>query len=298
MAVRNRLEAHFDSVEIGERLHAVPPHKVYAVRVDGRRAVSKVTTGPTGSAGVEGRVLAFVGRETTVPVPTILHCGEDYYVAAWHPDAPAPDDGQRVDEAWAAAAGRGLATLHAETAPHIEAYGRFQVRDGDLDVTGEETWQAAALEYLAARRSILAEYGHADVVDAVSDHLRAQPEYFVEPGGPVCCHGWATPDHVAVADGEVTCMLDFEHAIAAPAAFDYWRTVLPTFETEATEAAFRRGYEAVRSLPANLTAGRPGYGLLNLVYYFESLYVQDQHGPVETTDRAEALREAVFDRLD
>jgi hypothetical protein len=62
------------------------------------------------------------------------------------------------------------------------------------------------------------------------DHYVAawHPDAFADADEPVCCHDLATPEHVAVADDTVACVVDFEHAIAAPAAFDYWRTVHPT----------------------------------------------------------------------
>lgn len=117
-------------------------------------------------------------------------------------------------------------------------------------------------------------------------------------GAPVCCHGWWTPEHVPVVDGDVACVVDFEHALAAPDEYDYWRTVLPTFADEAALGAFREGYEAVRALPGGFEARQPLYEALVGVYYFESLYVQDQHGPAATEQRATRLRESVFGALD
>ncbi|MEZ3162883.1 hypothetical protein ABNG03_02155 [Halorubrum sp. RMP-47] len=201
--VDERLGARFDRHEVRRRLHDVPPHEVYEVSVDGRRAVYKANVGPTGSAGVEGRVMRAVGDGTSVPVPEPLVVADDYFVAAWHPDAPAPEADHEADEAWARAAGRGLATLHDETASMVDAYGAFRP-DGALAVRGREEWRAAAIEYVRERRPVLARYGHADVADWVLDHLTERPGAFDGAGGPVCCHGWATPEHVAVADGEVS----------------------------------------------------------------------------------------------
>jgi hypothetical protein len=109
--VHDTLASEFDTHRIVRQLHAVPPHEVYEVYVDGRHAVYKGDTGPTGSAATEGRVTAFVREYTSVPVPEILLVGDDDYIAAWHPDAPAPDEGGDVDETWAYATGRLLATL-------------------------------------------------------------------------------------------------------------------------------------------------------------------------------------------
>jgi len=298
--IHDRLEAAFVRYSVERQLNDVPPHEVYEVTVDGERAVCKVDTGPTGSAEVEGRVTAFVGERTSVPVPDILHVGEEHYVAAWHPAAPAPDDPTGAGETWASAAGRGLATLHEETEELFERYGRFEPHDGGVVPAGDRDWHAGALEYVERHRPVLETYGHADVADTVQGFLQERPDAFAGAGGPVCCHGWATPEHVAVRDGEVTCMVDFEHAIAAPGEFDYWRTSLPAFgpDTGAAGRSFRDGYESVRPLPANHSRRRPLYVLLNLVYYFESLYVQNQHGPAETAERAEGLRNAVMETIE
>lgn len=302
--IRDTLDTQFETYSIVRQLHDVPPHEVYEVTVDGRPAVCKVDTGETGSAGMEGRVTAFVAERTTLPVPGVLAVGEEYYVAEWHPDAPEPDGTFEADEHWAEAAGRGLATLHEETATLLDQYGQFRPGNSagpdGISTTGHDGWHAAALEYVRQYRPTLARYGHDDIADAVLTVLEDHPDAFAGADGPVCCHGWATPEHVTVRDGDVACLVDFEHAIAAPGEFDYWRTVTPTFgpDTEAAKAAFREGYESVRPLPDGLDRRRPLYVVLNGVYYFESLYVQDQHTPEETERIAGRIRENVLDRLD
>ncbi|WP_434521622.1 phosphotransferase family protein [Halorubrum sp. AS12] len=297
--ITERLDARFDNHKVRRRLHDVPPHEVYEVSVDGRLAVYKGDTGPTGNAETEGRAMAAVGDHTSVPVPEMLCVGDGYYVAAWHPDAPSAEADHEADEAWARAAGRGLATLHDETAPFVDAYGAFRPEE-PFAVRGRDEWQAAAVEYVEDRRPVLARYGHADVVDRVLDHLAARPDAFAGAGEPVCCHGWATPEHVAVADGEVACLIDFEHAIAAPGEYDYWRTVFPAFGPGESDprTAFREGNESLRSLPAGFERRAPHYALLNAVYHFESLYVQDQNDPEETGRKADRLRSRVDAILD
>lgn len=280
----------------------MPPHEVYEASVDSRRAVYKGDTGPTGNAAVEGRVTALVGRETAVPVPETLRVGDDCYVTAWHPDAPAPDSSDEADEAWAAAAGRGLATLHTETEPLVDGCGPFRAADGGVRVETADDWHAAAVDHVRHRRSVLAEYGHADVADAAVEFLRDRPDAFDGAGDPVCCHGWWTPEHVAVEDGRVACVVDFEHATAAPGEWDYWRTVTPTFaacdeDTTAARRAFRRGYESVRPFSPGFERRRPYYGLLNGVYYLQSLYVQDRHGPAATAERAARFRARIFETI-
>lgn len=51
--VEAALDTQFSTHSIARRLHAVPPHEVYEVRVDGRRGVCKRSTGRTGDAAVE-----------------------------------------------------------------------------------------------------------------------------------------------------------------------------------------------------------------------------------------------------
>jgi len=298
--LRDRLDAAFDSYSVLDQMHDVPPHEVWEVTVDGRRAVCKFDTGETDSAGMEGHVTAFLGERTTVPVPEVLDCDEDYYVAEFHPDAPSLDGEFDADEQWAEATGRGLARLHEETADHLDWYGQFQPanaggENGWVETTGHAEWQAAAIEFVRHYRPTLVEYGHGDIADTAIEFLEDNPDIFAGAGEPVCCHGWATPEHVAFRDGEVACLVDFEHAIAAPGEFDYWRTVIPTFGPELGERAerFREGYESVRPLPDGFEDRRPGYVLLNLIYFFESLYVQDQHDPEATEQKAEQLRDRV-----
>lgn len=296
--VQDILASQFTTHRIVRQLHDVPPHEVYEIFVDGRRAVVKVDTGPTGNAGTEGHVIAFVGAQTSVPVPEILQVGDDHFVAEWHPAAPAPEKDSEGDETWAYGAGRGLATLHDETDPLVDEYGRFCSPDDGLSVEGYEDGHLAAIAYNDRHRSVLAQHDHSDVADIVGDFLDDHPGAFDGADGPVCCHGWATPEHVAVVDGEIACLVDFEHAIAAPSEFDYWRTVLPTFRDDASTRSFRVGYESVRPLPASVERRKPLYVLLNHVYYLESLYVQDQHGPDGTAERAEWFRDRITETID
>lgn len=296
--VHDRLAGQFDDYRVGRQLHDVPPHEVSEVTVDGRRAVYKGDTGPTGSAATEGRVTRFVGEYTTVPVPDVLAVGDDWYLAAWHPDAPEPDGDHAADEAWAAAAGRALARLHDDTAQHLDGFGRLRFDGGSVPLAASDDWQEAALAFVRRRRNLLAEHGHADVADAVLDCFRDHPGLFAGASQPVCSHGWWSPEHVSVRDGEAACVVDFEHALAAPRAFDYWRTALPIFDDGAAAVAFRDGYEAVSALPEHVVEQRPLYLVLHGVYFFESLYVQGQRGQEEAAAHADRLRESVFDALE
>lgn len=298
---RARVAARVDSLEIVRQLHDVPPHEVYEIRVDRRRAVLKRDAGPTGTAGIEGAVIEFVGGRTDVPVPEILLRTSDFYVADWHPQAPSPGEGATPDATWTRAAGQGLARLHEQTAPHLEGYGIFELEAGDLGIDDHPRWADAVQDYLGRRRRAIEPYGHADIADTVAEFLAARADRFEGTGEAVCCHGWATPDHIAVDAGEVACMVDFEHAIAAPGEFDIWRTLLPLFGPSPDGPAVRafvEGYETVRRLPDGFERREPLYRLLNGVYYFESLYVQDQHDAEATAERAARLRTNITDLID
>lgn len=297
--VRTQLADRYEDIRVVRQLHDVPPHEVYELQLDGIRAVYKGDTGPTGSAGIEGPVMAWLGERTTIPVPEVLHYDGDYHVTAYEPAAPSPDDDPGVDQQWARAAGRGLARLHDETVDAVDGYGPLEPAPAVLSTARHENWHGGALEYLRRRKPVLERFGHADIAEEVLRALKARPELTAGAGPAVCCHGWATPEHVTTADGEVTCFVDFEHAIGAPAEFDYWRTVVPAFGLDSTPEAraFRDGYEEVRELPPRLEERQSLYSLLNGIYFFESLYVQDQHGPEETGRKARNLREGIKEVL-
>lgn len=292
----DRLDESFNTITIGDTIHEVPPHAVVELTVDGRRAVCKYDTGPTGSAGLEGRIMAFVGDQTDLPVPEVLDTGAGHFVAAWHDGAPTTDESPMASEPWARAAGRAMATMHDQTAPSLDGFGVIDP-DGSNGAVGEAaTWHEGAMAYLKRRKRAIEPYGYAESADRAMAYLERHPEAFDGAGGPVCCHGWFTPEHVAIDDGRVICVVDFEHTMAAPAAFDYWRTVIPAFGPDApdtAELAFREGYESVRQLPDGFEERRPAFMLLILVYYLESLFVQAQHSPSETARRAADLAEAV-----
>lgn len=300
--IEHLLASAFTTYRINRELHAVPPHRVYEVEVDGERAICKHSTDPTGSAGLEGRILAFVSEHTTVPVPEIITAGDGYFIARWHPDAPPPGSAIEPTKTWAYGAGVGLATLHDETAKVIDRYGHFTIRDGQLTIIGDRSWQAAALAYIARHRPVLDRFGHADMADIAYETLEEAPDLFEGVGGPVCCHGWVSPEHVTVTEeGQPACMVDFEHAMAAPPAFDYWRAVVATFgpgEPTPEQCAFRRGYESIRPLDDRFDDRKPLFDILNLVYFFESLYVQEQHEPDEIERRAKHMRKLLTAKLD
>lgn len=286
------LDTHAGAYSVHEQLHAVPPYEVQEATLDGVRAVCKRDTHPEGEAGIEGRVQRYVDRETGVPVPEVLAVGPDYYLTAY--DESVPDPGAETDTGeWARPAGAGLATLHAETVR--ERTGVPAVEDGRLTSEDHETWTETALAFLCHRREYLATVGHADIADVAIEFVEDHPELFRTDATPVLCHGNWLPDHVGIDDG-LTAVIDFEHALFAPPAHDYWRVTLPLFgDDEAARARFEAGYESVRPLE---TGHREVYTLLNGVSYLRSLYLQDQHDPETTERKARYFRDAVSETVD
>lgn len=321
--VHDALASHADDHEVVRELHAVPPHVVHEVILDGTRAVCKLADGSaTESAGAdrtagarpsvrrEARVLRHVERETSVPVPHVLAVGEDHFVAEWHEDAPESGVEPTLDAALARAMGAGLATLHAETS--FEATGFLRADDG-LALDARPTWSETLRDLLVDRRDYLAGRGHADVADAALDFVLDHRELFDgavssdrrRSGGPVLCHGNFLPDHATFRGGELACVLDFEHALAGPAEYDLWRTALPTFFAphrnvgDGLYDAFRGGYESVRALPDGVEARREAHWAVVSVSFLTALYVQrNWESEAEAERRAEWIREAIYDLLD
>lgn len=114
----------------------------------------------------------------------------------------------------------------------------------------------------------------------MSEFLRANPDVLSGWGDPVLVHGNYLLEHVGCEAGEVTCVLDFERALAGAAEFDYWATALQTFRSpgrsvpEGAPEAFRRGYESVRPLPPGFERRRPVYFAVLGITYRRSLYLQ------------------------
>jgi fructosamine-3-kinase len=291
--VNDALASHTNDYEIRHELHAVPPHSTYEVMFDGTRAVCKLARGSEADPTTEARIIEFVGRETSVPVPRILAVGPDYFIAEWHDGVP---NAPRGDEGWARAVGTGMATLHTETAATFETTGLLRSAENELTLDGFETWPATVSALLEDRREYLTAFGYADVAYDAIEFVRAHPDAFAGYGDPVLCHGNLLPDHAGVADDELTCVIDFEHALVGPGEYDYWRMALPVFEGQERpdcHAAFREGYESVRPLPAGFDRRADLYRMLNAVSYLKSLYLQRQITGRETARRAEWFAERV-----
>ena len=318
--VRDAL-ASFDDYEIERQLHDVPPHEVYEVRVDGRRAVCKVAAHPEAAPATEAALLAHVDAHTDIPVPSVLDAGEGYFVGTWLdglPDgSPVPDD-DPTPEPYARALGAGLARLHEATAgtfvrpgypvPDFEGNGTGAV---GLAVDARESTHDLALALLDDCERYLADIGRAAPVEEVRALFADRPGLLAGAGAPVVCHGNLLPDHAGFAgdptDGptDLAAVVDFEHGLVAPGEYDFWRTAHPMFgsPTRGTPAggyeAFRAGYESVRSLPHGFERRETAYLLCNLASYLVALDLQN--GGIGDAERprvegmAETISEVVAD---
>lgn len=278
--VHDTLESITDDYEVRRELHAVPPHAVYEVAIEGTRAVCKVARGPRADPATEARVMEFVGRETEVPVPRILTVGDDWFVAEWRDGLPGDDPEFDADRA--RIMGAGLAALHDQTAAAFDETGFPRAEEGRLAVDARDSWNETVLDLLANLRDYLADFGYAGVADEAHSLFAEHPDLLAGMGDSVLTHGNYLRDHVAVADGEVTCVVDWEHALVAPAGYDYWRTAMPMFDRSKSpdpkQVAFREGYESVRPLPAGVGDGplANAYRLVNVVSYLKAVHLQRQ----------------------
>ncbi|WP_331773694.1 phosphotransferase [Natronobacterium gregoryi] len=145
------------------------------------------------------------------------------------------------------------------------------------------------------------QYG--DVADAIGQFFREHPAVLEGAGAPVLCHGDVHPEHHVRTGDEEVLGIDFEHALVAPAEYDYWRTVIPYFEArdgvdERVERKFRDGYESVRSLPDDGAQRRPLYSLLNSVAFLESLHLQKVVDPEERDEMGGRIRDRALEILE
>ncbi|SFG64241.1 Fructosamine-3-kinase [Halopelagius inordinatus] len=317
-AVRDALGSH-DDATVERELHAVPPHAVYEVTFGGRRAVCKVARGPTADPAKEAAVLRYVGSETPVSVPRVLASGDDYVVTEWCDDVP---EDPTLTEARVRAMGRGLATLHRSAASDFRASGRVRAGPEGMTQTRDEGWSETLRRVLEDRASYLDTVGYGDVAREILSVVRENGERLDAVRETTLLHGNYLPDHVGVAEGSVTRVIDFEHALVGPGEWDYLRTVVPVFGIDPTPtdgvspAAFRDAYESVRPFPDGFDRRRPLYHLVNAASYLRALHVQrsrlDAHaGGVEPAnplgveavarrayDLCASVRDALDDRRD
>ena len=314
-AIATVVDDRVGELEILGRLHDVPPHEVYEVSVDGRRAVCKISVDERGSAGVEGRVLRFVGRETSVPVPEVLDVGENWFLMRYQDDAPQePSDGERrLESSWIRVAGRTLARLHAEAT--FDRPGLFATAGDPTDPTSEirvdspvdATWPDALDDLLGLYEATVgdrtSDRSYASAIADAREFLAANAAHFVDDDRPSLLHGWFTPEHVGVADGEPTCVIDFEHALAGSPEWDYWRLAVVLFQSsnwegpDDAESQFRRAYESIRPLPDGFDERADAYRAFVAASHLDSLVTQRGIDD-ETRELAVFLTEYIRDRLD
>ncbi len=297
--VHEALSSH-DDYEIVRELHRVRPHATYEIRFRDERAVCKLATSPLGHPEREARVLQHIGRRTSIPVPEVLAVGDDHFVGRWCDEVPG--EPQERDEERIRVLGRGLATLHAETAGEFPRTGLLQATaDGTFAVDADERWSDTLDAVLEKREQYLDTVGYGHLAREAADWLRRNRDLFDVVDDPVLVHGNYFEKHVGTKHGDV---IDFEHALIGSPEWDYLRTVLPVFGPRAShdvpEAVFRDAYESVRPLPPGFDELREGYVALNGVSYLRSLHLQ--RGNLDARQavarRARALASSLATRLD
>lgn len=72
--------------------------------------------------------------------------------------------------------------------------------------------------------------GDTSLSDSVEAYVTNQPSVFNGVGEPVLCHGDVHPEYHGQAATGGMLGNAFEHALVAPAEYDYWQAVMPYFE--------------------------------------------------------------------
>jgi len=184
--------------------------------------------------------------------------------------------------------------------------------DGDPDdpATGLRVDAPPGATWSDALDALLGVYEDAvrgtDYATAVADarwFVEEHADRFDEGGEAVLLHGWFTPEHVAVRDGEARCVIDFEHTLVGSPAWDYWRTAVPLFLADGWDgpddaaATFRDAYESVRPLPTDVEADRDAYVALVTASYLDSLVTQ-RGIDATTREQAAAIESQLYDSLE
>ena len=170
---------------------------------DGREVVSK--TAPGGGLSLEGYMLAYLARESALPLPELLLAEEDLLVMAF-----VPHDGQG-GPAGERDAARHLARLHGVTAP---AFGLE--RDTLIGALHQPNpWTESWIDFFREQRllptiRLAGERGGLARDDrAALERLAGRLEDFLEePEAPALLHGDAWPGNILFDAGKVAAFID------------------------------------------------------------------------------------------
>ncbi|WP_327052900.1 phosphotransferase family protein [Halomicrococcus gelatinilyticus] len=296
--VRDALASQFEDVAVRDCLRRDARNTVHEVSVDGRRAVCKTTDTQPAMLAREGAVLAAVGERTAVPVPAVLAAGDGHLVLAWaRGDVDDRDDPRDRRRERLRAVGRTLARLHRDTAGWFDGHGALEEGGGPLVVARPTGWPDRFAGFVDDWAATLAGTRDADAGDAVREFVGEHRHEFADRS-PVLVHGEPAPDHVRFDGGEVTALLDWELAQAAPGAFDlvwaerdFLRTPTAVAVDDDLRTALHEGYEAERPLPPEAAFRCEVY---RAAFAMRDLRLVGQ----DSEDCRESLRTYVFDRLD
>jgi len=296
--IHDVLESCASNYRVYDLLNDVPPHLVYEVEIDGVRAVCKLAAQERATPAVEGRVLEYVESATTVPVPHVLAVGDGYFLTEWC--AAAPQEQVSVTESQAHVLGVCLATLHSQTT--FENTGLFEAAD-ELTVEEQNSWSETLVRIMSHVHDDLAGTGYRDVSERALAFIEDHRTFFDEHDSAVLVHGDFVPSHLSFDDGDVSCVVDWEHAIAGPGEFDYARCDLHIFGDPVRKSgqyreAFQSGYRSVRELPPCSELRRRAYKALIFTYDIRQGFVQNQRDESEIRNRSDSFRGYVFDILE
>lgn len=301
--IHDALASTFDEYEIRERVRVGKRNTVYDVTVDGRRTACKTTDCQPEILAREGAVLNAVTERTAVPAPSVLSAGDGYLLLEWvHGNPYGSYDARDGCQARLRTVGRTLARLHDATADWFTGHGPLERGAGPLSVDQPTDWSDRFSEFVNRWAADLTAERNADVAAAVVETVGANRDCFVRCS-PTLVHGEASPDHVLCDGTEVTALLDWELAQAAPGEFDLvWaeRDLLGRPVTDEGHGPYRRalidGYESERRLEPGFSYRRELY---RAAFAMRELEIETDAITAEMdSDEYEAsLRTYVRDRL-
>ena len=233
--------------------------EVYKVELEGGGAcVAKVAA--DGGLAVEAEMLAYLARESALPVPAVLHAGDDLLLLSYIETSGGLDAGAETHAAEL------LAALHGKTAP---AFG-FERETLIGPLPQPNPWNESWLDFFREQRLLyMARLAAARgrLPSATLRQLEAfcgkLDRYIEEPAAPSLIHGDMWGGNVLTRGGRIAGFVDPAIYYADPEIELAFSTLFGTFG----EAFFRR-YQELRPLaPGFFEARRDIYNLYPLLVH-------------------------------
>lgn len=264
--------------------------------------VVKVTDDGTDRLRRDRAALAYVGRETAVPVPEVLAVDEDPTAAVVEP-VPGETTPQLRDFAaddatpYLRAAGEVLARLHRDAG--FPAAGRLEgTGDGRLRREAAQSWPAL---YAALKRDTAAELTGTRFESVATEAADALPAATadLDVDRPALIHCDFGPNNVFRDGATATGVVDWEWCLAGDPAYDLARAerLFRDPEGEGTREALLAGYRAVRPVPGDYDRRRAVYDAYETLSAMSSFASWAPEDPERRRELADRLRSAVADGL-